>query len=66
MAAVPCIDLRRQGHTVFVEVTDGSTEGDICQHCSISVLNTYQQLHNDGFYSLSYHYTLNGPVLSVH
>lgn len=63
MAAVACIDLRRQGHTAFVEVTDGSTEGDICQHCPTSLLNTYQQLHNDGFDSPSYHSTLYGPVL---
>jgi hypothetical protein len=66
MAAVTCIDLRRQGHTALVEVTDGSIDRDICLHCHISVLNTYQELHNDGFYSLSYHITLNNPVLFVH
>jgi hypothetical protein len=59
MAAVSRIDLLLQGHTAFVEVTDGSSAGDKRSHCHVSTLNTYQQFHDDGFYTPPYHPTLN-------
>ena len=51
---------------VFVTMTDCLTQRDRGLCIRISVLGTYQQFHDDGFYFLSHHVSLINRVLLLH